>query len=148
MNEAYPGEGILVLASGKHDYFLVAHGGSYTVKNSKGQPMFGLNRVTLGTAFAGAVELLHADLTSEALGHSLEDLASELSSLGVSAAVRQGKLMIRTRPDADHVAFASRDADRPWLWEVLSGDVASDAFPRPLTMPWPLLCTAATEAAI
>lgn len=149
VDAATPGADRLVVSTGEHGYEIVSNGGSYTVLDSTGRAEFGLLRVSLGTAFVGAVELLHADLVRDDSRYTLEHRATDLQRAGTCAAAVRGEcLIIRHIERLDSCAIATRDAARPWLWEVASGDLESNACPAPMLMTWPELCVAAQEGEI
>lgn len=155
------------LMSGDYRYSIKRTGGSYTVCDHIEFPVFSLGHVSLGTAIEGAIELLRADRLRDAYRIPASVRARELNSLKIYAARARdedtlvlsrkcpsgssqilGFARSRSAPFAEHVAIASRNAEAPWLWDVLSGDLGSDAFPVPLVMSWEDLKAAAAECAI
>lgn len=134
------------LMSGDYAYMIKRTGGSYTVFDRVGFPVFSLLHVGLETAIEGAIELLRADRFRDAYRIPASARARELNALRVYAArARDEDTLVLSAPFAEHVAIASRNTEAPWLWDVVSGDLASDACPVPVLMSWEDLRTAAAE---
>lgn len=146
----------LWLSSRDEAYGIVARDHRYDVVDHASRPVFGLRDVGLETAFRGAVELLAqteglrwADLSSLEDRIGLDGRAVELSHTGIcSVRVRGDSLVIRHCAEPDHVAIATRVVGRPWLWEVASGDLGSDACPVPVLCGWEQLRELALDGAI
>ena len=139
----------LWLSSHDEAYGIVARDHRYDVVDYASRPVFGLRDVGLETAFRGAVELLYADLSAVEDSIGLDGRAVELSHTGICSARVQGdSLVIRHCSEPDHVAIATRNAACPWLWEVASGDLGSDACPVPVVCGWERLRELALDGAI
>lgn len=139
----------LFLTSDLCAYSIYFRQGHYSVDGYNGVPVFSLMHTSLGRAIQGVIDLLREDRFRDACRISLHDRALELGWSGICGVqVRGDSLVIRHCAEPDYVAIASRNADRPWLWDVVSGDVASDACPTPVQMEWEDLREAARDAAI
>ena len=139
----------LWLSSQDEAYGIVARDHRYDVVDHASRPVFGLRDVGLEAAFRGAVGLLHADLSVLENRIGLSGRAVELSHTGLcSVRVRGDSLVIRHCAEPDHVAIATRVAARPWLWEVASGDLGSDACLAPVLCDWERLRELALDGAI
>ncbi len=137
------------LESDWYEHAIVRTGPCYSVTDNRGELVFGLVGVSLEVAFRGAVELLRAARAHAALRITVADRARELSSIGIGTSARgDDQLLIRDLERPGYVSVATRVADSPWLWEVVSGSASSDRYLSPARMEWPELRMLAADCAL